>query len=215
MDKKILNKLFSKDELWYNENIHANLVSKILSALIDKKAEKTLEQDEYFVQGRINDFITGHLRNTQFSTKRENKSTDIAVILSDTEEPIILYEVKTYIKKHEIKINPKDIYKDILKLAIRKKEIPYINCYMLIAGKTKVSKDAFDNNGLKLPNKFDNTNNRTAIELTLDFFESQKIESKLLEKAKKLKIKEISISPSRWKNYDGMCAITWKINKIK
>ena len=215
MDIITLNNLFSKNELWFNENIHSNLISKILSSLIDKKSEKILEQDEYFIQATINDYLIRQLSNTKFTSKRELENIDITVIHTNKVEPIVLYEVKSYIKKSESKIKPKDIYKDILKLTIKKKELPYINAFMLIAGKTKVLKDAFENKKLLIPDKFNNIKNRRAMVLNLEFFELQNLDAKLIEKARKLNIKQISISPSRWKNYDGMCVATWKINKIK
>ena len=105
MEQEIINKLFSKDELWYNENIHANLMSKIHSVLIDRKAERLLNQDEYTIQSTINDFISGHLRNTIFSTIREWNYIDNVVIHTNSEEPLVLYEVKSYIKAHETSIS--------------------------------------------------------------------------------------------------------------
>lgn len=44
MDQELIDKLFSKSELWYNENIHKNLLSKILSVLVDRKAERLLNR---------------------------------------------------------------------------------------------------------------------------------------------------------------------------
>lgn len=214
MEQEIIDKLFSKDELWYNESIHSNLISKILSVLIDRRAEKLLAEDEYMVQATINNFITGHLRNTPFRTQREWKLIDNAVLYTATEEPMVLYEVKSFIKPHENKISPKAIFKDILKLALKKKEYPQIEAYMIIAGKSKVPKDALNNRELLLPNKFTDLKNRTSVELDISFFAELKIEKRLLNEAQILKIKQISISPSRWRNYDGMCAISWRINKI-
>jgi hypothetical protein len=214
MDQELIDKLFSKSELWYNENIHKNLLSKILSVLVDRKAERLLNQDEYKVQSTINDFISSHLRNTPFSADREWKYIDNAVIHTLSSAPMVLYEVKTFIKNHENNINPKSIFKDILKLAIKKKEYPYIEAYMLIAGKSKVPKNALENQVLQLPNKFTDIHNRSSVELELSFFEKLKIDKKTIENANKLKIDKVSVSPSRWRNYDGMCAISWRINKL-
>jgi len=214
MEKEIINRLFSKDELWYNETIHSNLMSKILSVLIDRRAEGLLAEDEYMVQATINNFITGHLRNTPFRTQREWNFIDNSVLCVASEEPMVLYEVKSFIKTHENRIRPKAIFKDILKLAIKKNEYPYIEAYMIIAGKTKVPKDALNKGVLLLPNKFTDLKNRTSLELDISFFAGLKIEKRLLNEAQNLKIKQISISPSRWRNYDGMCAISWRINKI-
>ncbi|MDD2200143.1 MAG: hypothetical protein PHE08_10500, partial [Bacteroidales bacterium] len=91
---------------------------------------------------------------------------------------------------------------------------PYIEAYMIIAGKSKVPKLALNNGELLLPNKFIDSKNRTSVELDISFFIGLKIEKKLLNEAQNLKIKQISISPSRWRNYDGMCAISWRINKL-
>jgi hypothetical protein len=214
MEQERINKLFSKDELWYNENIHANLMSKIHSVLIDRKAERLLNQDEYTIQSTINDFISGHLRNTIFSTIREWNYIDNAVIHTNSAEPLVLYEVKSYIKSHENSINAKTIFKDILKLAIKKKEYPYIEAYMIIAGKTKVPRESLKSGSLELPNKFEDATNRSSVEFDISYFESLKVEKSQLKKANKLKIDKVSISPSRWKNYDGMCAISWRINKL-
>lgn len=214
MEQIIIDKLFSKDELWYNENIHSNLISKILSVLIDRRAERLLAEDEYMVQATINNFITGHLRNVPFKTQREWKFIDNAVLSAASDEPLVLYEVKSFIKPHENRISSKAIFKDILKLAIKKKEYPYIEAYMIIAGKSKVPKLALNNGELLLPNKFIDSKNRTSVELDISFFIGLKIEKKLLNEAQNLKIKQISISPSRWRNYDGMCAISWRINKL-
>jgi hypothetical protein len=213
MDSIVLNNLYAKNELYYNENIHSNMISKILSVLIDKFAERLDEQDEYFIQAKINDFLNNQLRNSQFFAHREWKNIDNVVSVKDSNEPLVLYEVKTYIKKSEKKINPNEIYKDILKLAIQKYEKPHLNAYMLIAGKTNVAKDAFSKGALNLPNKFENIYNRNSIVHDIDFFMDKIKNSKLLEKAKKLNIKQISISPSRWKNYNGVCVLTWRINK--
>lgn len=151
MEQAIIDKLFAKDKLWYNQNIHANLMSKIHSVLIDRKAERLLNQDEYKIQATINDFVSGHLRNTQFSASREWNYIDNVVLHTRLGAPMVLYEVKSFIKDHENSINIKDIFKDILKLAIKKKVYPYIEAYMLIVGKTKVPKDAFNSGILEFP----------------------------------------------------------------
>lgn len=212
MNQKILDELFSNKKLWYNENFHSPLMSKILSVLIDRNAERLLNQDEYKVQSTINDFICGHLRNTPFSADREWKYIDNRVFHTASKEPMVLYEVKSFIKPHENRVDSRLIYKDILKLAIKKKEFPYIEAYMLIAGKSKVLSDALEK-GVLLPNKFTNTKNRESKELSISIFE--KVDKKILGKARDLNIKKVSVSPSRWKNYDGMCAISWRINKIQ
>lgn len=214
MEQVIIDNLFSKEELWYNESIHSNLLSKILSVLIDRRAEGLLAEDEYMVQATINNFIAGHLRNTPFRTQREWNFIDNAVLFTASEEPMVLYEVKSFIKPHENRISPKAIFKDILKLAIKKKEYPYIEAYMIVAGKSKVLKESLNKGALLLPNKFIDLKNRTSIELGIECFAELKIEKRLLEEAKNYKIKHISVSPSRWRNYDGMCAISWRINKI-
>jgi hypothetical protein len=214
MVQETIDKLFAKDELWYNENIHANLMSKIHSVLIDRKAERLLNQDEYKIQSTINDFISGHLRNTIFSTIREWNCIDNAVIHTKSCKPMVLYEVKSYIKAHENNINAKTIFKDILKLAIKKKEYPYIEAYMVIAGKAKVPKESLNSGVLELPNKFDNVTNRSSFEHDISYFENLEIDGNYLNRAKELKIKKVSVSPSRWRNYDEMCAISWRINKL-
>ncbi len=214
MVQETIDKLFAKDELWYNENIHANLMSKIHSVLIDRKAERLLNQDEYKIQSTINDFISGHLRNTIFSTIREWNYIDNAVIHTKSGKPMVLYEVKSYIKAHENNINAKTIFKDILKLAIKKKEYPYIEAYMVIAGKANVPKESLNSGVLELPNKFDNVTNRSSFEHDISYFENLEIDGNYLNRAKELKIKKVSVSPSRWRNYDEMCAISWRINKL-
>lgn len=214
MQQVIIDELFSKDKLWYNEKIHSNLLSKILSVLIDRRAENLLAEDEYMVQATINNYITGHLRNSPFRTQREWNFIDNAVLYTASEEPMVLYEVKSYIKPHEDRISPNTIFKDILKLAIKKKKFQYIEAYMIIAGKSKVPKDAFNKEELLLPNKFADLKNRASIELDISFFTELKIEKRLLKEADNFDIKQISISPSRWRNYDGMCAISWRINKV-
>jgi hypothetical protein len=214
MNKRTLNRLFSQDELWYNENIHSNLMSKIHSVLIDRKAERLLNQDEYRVQSTINDFITGHLRNTPFSAVREWHNIDNVVIHNTSSEPMVIYEVKSFIKPHENTVNPKLIFKDILKLSLKKLEYPHIEAYMIIAGKSRVPKQALNSKTLLLPNKFIDGHNRSSITIELSYLEELRVEQRFIELANKHEITRISISPSRWRNYDGMCAISWRINKI-
>ena len=214
MEQAIIDRLFSKSELHYNENIHQRLFSKIHSVMIDRAAEGLLSQDEYLVQATINDFLSNHLRNTIFSTQREWKYIDNAVIHSASEEPMVLYEVKSFIKPQENRVNVKLIFKDLLKLAIKKAEYPYIEAYMIIAGKTKVPKDALNDAKLELPNKFIDKHNRSSMIHDLQYFKNLRIKKRLIEQAKKLGVKKISISPSRWRNYDGMCTISWRINKL-
>lgn len=121
MKQEIIKRLFSKEELYFNENIHQRLFSKIHSVLMDRRADRLLDQDEYLVQATVNDFLSNHLRNTEFSAHREWQHIDNAVLHKATEEPMVLYEIKTFIKKQEVRINKKAILQDVLKLAIKKK----------------------------------------------------------------------------------------------
>lgn len=220
MEKNIIDKLFSSDELYFNDRIHANLTTKIQSVLLDRLAENLLEQAEYMVQATINDFLNSHLRNTIFSAITEviafaQKRIDNAVIYTETNSPLVFYEVKSFIKLRENRVKQKEIYQDILKLAIKKKELPYCEAYMLMAGRTEVLKKALVvDKSLILPDKFIDITNRTAITHDLTFFKDQNVNEALLKKAMTLKIKKISISPSRWSNYKGMAVLTWRINKI-
>lgn len=215
MNERIINRLFSNEELWYNENIHSNLMSKIHSVLIDRKAERLLNQDEYSVQSTINDFISGQLRNTIFSSEREWGQMDNVVIHSASNEPLVIYEVKTFIKAHENTIRPRTVFKDILKLSIKKLEYPHIEAYMVIAGKTRVPEQALNNGTLLLPNKFQDIHLRSSMSFDLSYFQQLGVDRNLLELAAEYEITNISISPSRWRNYDDMCALSWRINKIK
>jgi len=219
MEQQIIDNLFSKEKLYFNENIHSNLTTKIQSVLLDRKAERLLDQAEYMVQATINDFLNNQLRNTAFSAVTEvnafaQKRIDNAIIHTATNSQIVLYEVKSYIKSRENRVNDKSIYNDIVKLAIKKKELPYCEVYMLIAGRTKVLKQALvEEKTLQLPHKFLDLHNRSSITHDLAFFKDN-IEKTIFEKAVKDGIKRISISPSRWRNYEGMVVLTWRINKI-
>jgi hypothetical protein len=85
---------------------------------------------------------------------------------------------------------------------------------MVIAGKAKVPKESLNSGVLELPNKFDNVTNRSSFEHDISYFENLEIDGNYLNRAKELKIKKVSVSPSRWRNYDEMCAISWRINKL-
>lgn len=80
---------------------------------------------------------------------------------------MVLYEIKTFIKKQEVRINKKAILQDVLKLAIKKKKYPSIEAYMLIAGKIEVIKPALISDHLLLPNKFGDVYNRASMTLSL------------------------------------------------
>lgn len=127
---------------------------------------------------------------------------------------MVLYEIKTFIKKQEVRINKKAILQDVLKLAIKKKKYTSIEAYMLIAGKIEVIKPALISDHLLLPNKFGDVYNRASMTLSLSRFKEVSVKEDLIDKAERLGIKTISISPSRWRQYDGMCVISWRINKL-
>jgi hypothetical protein len=220
MDEKVIDRLFSKTKIYYNGNIHANLMTKIHSKLLDISAERLFEHPEYLIQSTMSDFLNSHLRNTEFVAKTEvnafgQKRIDVAVVHQEKDAPFVFYELKTYIKTREIIVKEKDIYQDIVKLAIKKKELPYCRAYMLIAGKTKVLKKALlVDKTLLLPEKFTNPSNRAIITHDLSFFEAQGVDISIIKKAKSVGIDKITISLSRWKNYDGMAVVTWRINRL-
>jgi hypothetical protein len=220
MKRAIINKLFSREELHFNESIHSNLITKIISVLLDKKAEGLLEQSEYLVQDTINDYLVGHLRHTLFTGYKEvnafgQKRIDNAVIQVQSKSPLVFYEVKSYIRSNENRVNSRLVYQDILKLAIKKKELPYTEAYLLLAGREKVIKKALvEDKTLLLPHKFDDRYNRSSNTFDIKFFISKHVEESIIRRATNDRIKKISLSPSRWRNYGGMAVITWRVNKV-
>ncbi len=212
MKQEILDRLFSKNHFHYNEKVHGRLISKIHARLLDKQAEGLLDQDEYMVQATINDFVGGQLRNTDFKARREWKHIDNAVLHCEGDEPMVLYEVKTFIKNHENAVDVTKVFKDVLKLAIKRKEYPGVKTYLIIAGRTKVIKNAFESNILNMPNKFKNPRNRSSLQYNIDYFEGLYIDNSLLEFARSLNLLTVLLRPSRWRHYDGMCSICWQID---
>lgn len=209
-----MNQLFSRDGLWFNENIHNNLMSKIFSFLTDIKSEDTLNQDEYIIQSIVDVFLSGKLRNTEYYARREWRGIDNAVFSKAKEEPIVLYEIKSYIKPHEKNVSKKDIMKDIIKLAIKKREYGNIDAYILIAGNSKVIKNSISKFDINIGDKINNIKSRKSTSISMQDMSDARVEQKLLDKVADMGIKKISIRPSRWKNYGEMCVLTWRINKV-
>lgn len=228
MKKKveIYQNLFGKEKsnLWYNENIHNSLVAKIVSYLVSNQTEDNIDLNEDEIQSVSHKFLNHKLNNTEYRAKREPNAFDqkrldnlVDHIKSDT--AMVYYEIKTMIKSKENKLNPNSVYPDIIKLAIKKKEEPNCRVYFLLAGKEKVFKEAIEiSKTVVLPNKFEDKYNRKSILLTIEFLKKEITQKKfigLIAKMEELGIKKISISPSRWKIFESMAVLTWKINKVK
>lgn len=220
MEQTIFDSLFSKEGLNYNESIHKNLVLNLCGILLKALSENQFKKDEYFIHDKIDTYLHRRLENTEFESVREIKpfglkKIDNAIVLSSNNEGLVYYEVKSFIKKNEYKISPSKVYQDIIKLALTKKVQPECKAFLLFAGRTDYIKGIISSQKtFQLPSKYDDLNKSPMMELGIDLFKASNVEKSFVQEMEKTGIDKISISPSRWNDYEGISVLTWKINKI-
>jgi hypothetical protein len=205
----------------YNENIHAKSASRILAYLVFNWAVDFTEITEASIQEEFDKLIRFKFNNTDFSGSTEpiafgQKRLDYLIKHTPTDEHLVYYEFKTVIKPNENSITERTVFPDLIKLALKKHDHNNCHTYFMLAGKKKVFRDAIENGNLRLPNKFENKYSRNKIVLTVDelsqVLNHQDFNNHISELRNRGIIK-ISISPSRWKHFDGMSVLFFKLNK--
>lgn len=220
MQQKTIDKLFEENELWFNKEIHANLVTYIYGLLLTKLSEGIWGQDEYYVQEIIREFLHRKLTNTVFKSSREvpsfgQRRIDNSIVHKSSNEGLVYYEVKSFIKESEQSIQSKYVYKDIIKLALKKQVQPFCESYLLFAGRSEYIKNLiFTRGSIPLPHKYSDSKNKAAMKLHLNDFHRAEVDDVLINELKRNNIEIISISPSRFVDYQGISVFTWRINKV-
>lgn len=214
--------LFGKGEgqFNFNENIHAKTASRILSYLVFNLTEGFSDINEATIQNEFNRFLRIKFNNSSFSCSTEpiafgQKRLDYLIKENRTDEHLVFYEFKTIIKPNENSITERMVFPDLIKLALKKHDIPDTHSYLMLVGKTNVFRDALNNEGLRLPNKFENKYNRDKTVLSIEQLRqvlNHETFNEHLNELENRQIKKISISPSRWNHFEGMSVLFFKMN---
>jgi DNA mismatch repair ATPase MutL len=178
------------------------------------------EITETSIQEEFNKLIAFKFNNTCFSGSTEpnafgQKRLDYLISYVPTHEHLVFYEFKTVIKSNENSISERMVFPDLIKLALKKHDHKSCHSYFMLAGKTNVFKEAINNEGLRLPNKFEDKFNKEKIVLTIEQLRQVLNHNDFnshLNELEDRKIKKISISPSRWKHFEGMSVLFFKMN---
>lgn len=106
---------------YHKTDLHKRLINDVCLNLVMRYNNKVNDISEYDTQAVMDLFLKNNLLNTEFQANRERFSKfDCAISRKSDKKPVILYELKTYLKKSE-KINTNDsvskILKDINKIA--------------------------------------------------------------------------------------------------
>jgi hypothetical protein len=88
---------------------------------------------EYDVQGLMFFYLRRALLNTTATAERERKGK-VDCVVYDNGDPVLLYEMKTYYKKHE-KLRSEDFDHDLTKLFDLLAKYSHARAYFLLAGR--------------------------------------------------------------------------------
>jgi len=204
----------------FNENIHANTASRILSYLVFNLTEGFSDINEASIQTEFNRFLRIKFNNSSFTCSIEpiafgQKRLDYLIRHVPTHEHLVFYEFKTVIKSNENSITERMVFPDLIKLALKKHDHSDCHSYFMLAGKTSVFKEAIKNEGLRLPNKFENKYSRDKTVLSIEQLRQVLNNETFNDHFNELEnrhIKKISISPSRWKHFESMSVLFFKMN---
>lgn len=223
MNSEAHNTFFGREagQLHFNENIHDKSASRILAYLVFNLAVDFTNISELSIQEEIDKLMQYKLNNTQYRATTEpsafgQRRLDYLIMHSPTGEHLVYYEFKTAIKPHENTITERMVFPDLIKLAIKKHDHEDCKAYLLLAGKKNVFREAIESGSVRLPNKYNDPNSREKVVLSFDDLASILTHTDFENHLAQLKnrgIKKISISPSRWKDFEDMTVLTFKLNK--
>lgn len=168
-----MSTLREKFEEIFFRDIHERLVDFLSGKISTKLSEQDVPDiDEYYIQEESKSILENRIpkfdnalrviRNKSHSQLKDevmkktgknfNPQLDVTIIGKDNGMLCAAYEVKSRLQRQ--KLNQKNIYEDIQRLAIVKTVFPKSKCIFLLPGLSKEMNSDFEELDLQLPNTF-------------------------------------------------------------